>query len=76
MSHVASWQFTDVTLETRGNLSAIVFQSHSINSRDDEIKKHEAAEFWVTGAEPPFNGETFPAFARDPAAGRICQKVG
>lgn len=65
VSRVASRQFSDVTLETRGDLSALVFQSHSINSQDDEIKKTRGR--WLssglTGAEPPFNGETFPAFA-------------
>lgn len=63
VSYIASRQFSDVTLETRGNLSALVFQSHSINSLHDEIKKHELTEFWVNGVEPHFNGEAFPAFA-------------
>lgn len=58
---MASRQFGHVTFETRKNSPALVFQSHSINSQDDEIKQHDPAEFWVTGAEPPFNGEAFPA---------------
>lgn len=41
--------------------SARVLQAHSINSQDDEIKQHDPAEFWVTGAEPLFNGQAFPA---------------
>lgn len=61
LSHVASQQFGIVTLDTLENECALVFQSHSINSQNDESKQDDPTEIWVTVAEPPFNGEPFPA---------------
>lgn len=56
------WRVFNEGEEVKMNSSALVLlQSHLINSQDAEIKQDDPAEFWVTGTEPPFNGEAFPA---------------